>query len=605
MSIKKEKLKVYNMTCTSCEVRVENTIKKIVGVKNALASFSSQQVIIEYNSNLCNIEDIKLAIKNSGYSTDNPGSFKIVGILIIAAAIILLGTSTAGFDMTSRLNGATYFMLFVVGALTSIHCIGMCGGIMLSQSMVKNKCNKFEAIKPALLYNAGRIVSYTVLGGLVGALGSVLSLSISIKSGLQIFAGIFMIIMGLNMSGFSVFRKLNIKLPWSSCSLKRKPRTPFFIGILNGLMPCGPLQTMQLYALGTGSLSKGALSMFLFSLGTIPLMLCFGAVSGILSKGYTKTILKFSGIIVVVLGIIMGTRGLSLAGINVPNLSFNNTTEVLGGVNNASSKSNNSYKPVIENGVQVIKMNADNSGYTPNILYVQKNMPVKWIINGKELTSCNNGLVVPSLDIQQSLKSGDNIIEFTPKDKDISFSCWMGMIRGVIKVVDNIEKVDTSKASTELPPSSSGGMHCGGATDQSTPQQDSIYGSDLSKISTDVLVHKATVSNNIQTTEMKGIGNDFNPIIAVLNKDMDTQLTFDLSSFNNPDGKFSIVNATTGDTIISFDGKKGIVKVKVKINSSGAYGIVKDNNALGIIEVVDNINTADSQAIREKYIATN
>ena len=59
--------------------------------------------------------------------------------------------------------------------------------------------------------------------------------------------------MGLNMSGFSVFRKLNLKLPWSACSVKNKPKTPFLIGVLNGLMPCGPLQTMQLYALGTGS----------------------------------------------------------------------------------------------------------------------------------------------------------------------------------------------------------------------------------------------------------------------------------------------------------------------------------------------------------------
>lgn len=139
----------------------------------------------------------------------------------------------------------------------------------------------------ALLYNGGRIISYTILGGIVGALGSVLSLSISVKAGIQIFAGVFMIIMGLNMSGFSIFRRFNLRLPWSACSIKKKPKTPFLIGVLNGLMPCGPLQTMQLYALGTGSAFNGALSMFLFSLGTVPLMLTFGALSGFISKGYT------------------------------------------------------------------------------------------------------------------------------------------------------------------------------------------------------------------------------------------------------------------------------------------------------------------------------
>ena len=160
-----------------------------------------------------------------------------------------------------------------------------------------------------------------------------------------------MIIMGLNMSGFSLFRKFNIKLPWSACSVKNKPKTPFLIGVLNGLMPCGPLQTMQLYALGTGSAFNGAVSMLLFSLGTVPLMLTFGALSGLITKGYTKTLLKFSGILVVVLGIIMGTRGLALAGINVPSTST--LTASLTG-NKTSASATPAAKPTIENGVQII-----------------------------------------------------------------------------------------------------------------------------------------------------------------------------------------------------------------------------------------------------------
>ena len=163
--------------------------------------------------------------------------------------------------------------------------------------------SKLKTLMPSILYNAGRVTSYTIIGGIVGALGSVLSLSLNVKAGLQIFAGLFMVIMGLNMTGFSLFRKFNIKLPWSSCKVKNKPKAPFLVGMLNGLMPCGPLQTMQLYALGTGSALTGAISMFLFSLGTVPLMLVFGAISGILSKGYTKQLLKFSGILVVVLGL--------------------------------------------------------------------------------------------------------------------------------------------------------------------------------------------------------------------------------------------------------------------------------------------------------------
>lgn len=458
----KKKIKVYGMTCTSCQNKVETALKKLKGVKNASASFKEQSATIEFDQNLCTYKDIIGAIKKSGYSTKDSSKLKIVGMLIIAAAVILLSTSTStGFDINSKLNGASYFMLFIVGLLTSIHCVGMCGGIMLSQSSHVETSSKMDSIKPAIFYNLGRVISYTLLGGIVGTLGSVLSLSIGVKAALQIAAGLFMIVMGLNMAGFSIFRRFNIKLPWSSCSLKKKPKTPFLIGILNGLMPCGPLQTMQLYALGTGSPIKGALSMFLFSLGTVPLMLGFGAISGILSKGYTKNILKFSGILVVILGILMGNRGLNLYGISFSPTATAALSKTYGNSSSNSQAKSNINKPTIENGVQVIKMDAVSSGYSQNVFYVQKNMPVKWIISGNELTSCNYQLVIPSLNIQKELVSGDNVISFTPKDGDINFTCGMGMLNGVIKVVDNINSQDASKDSEEIPPATSPGCCAG------------------------------------------------------------------------------------------------------------------------------------------------
>lgn len=613
MSIKKERIKVYDMTCISCESRVERAIKKLNGVTNAIASYSDQQVIVEYNTELCNTDKIKAAIKQAGYSVESSNEVKIIGIFIIAAAILLLGNSTFGFDMSSKLNGATYFVLFVVGMLTSLHCVGMCGGIMLSQTISKENAarvdsgeslshSKIQAMKPAILYNAGRVVSYTILGGIVGALGSVLSLSLNVKAGLQIFAGVFMIIMGLNMAGFGLFRKINIKLPWSSCSLKKKPKTPFFVGILNGLMPCGPLQTMQLYALGTGSALKGATSMFLFSLGTVPLMLTFGILSGLLSKGYTKKLLKFSGILVVVLGLIMGNRGLALAGVNLPSLGL--ASKGLARGLTGSSSSANVGKAVVKDGVQVITMTADGSGYTPNGFYVKKNMPVKWIINGNALNSCNSSIVVPSLNIQKQLKSGENVIEFTPGDKDINFSCWMGMIRGVIKVVDNVDSVDTSKADASIPAPSSGMSCCGGggSAAPSAPQKPSIYGDNLSKIATDRLVHRAKISGNTQSATIKGIGYELEPLIVVVNNNKSTKLTFDLNEFDSPDGQYTIVNAQTGDTITTFNGKKGVVNVDLNFKQNGGYGIIKDNSAIGVIEVVDNAQTANLDAIRAKYL---
>ena len=93
------------------------------------------------------------------------------------------------------------------------------------------------------------------------------------------------------------------------------------MGLLNGLMPCGPLQTMQVYALGTGSFLAGALSMFLFSLGTVPLLLGFGAISAFLSARFNRRMLKASGVLVMALGLVMFTRGMSLFGVALPVLA--------------------------------------------------------------------------------------------------------------------------------------------------------------------------------------------------------------------------------------------------------------------------------------------
>lgn len=597
MSIKRERIKVYEMTCTSCEGRVEKAIKTLEGVFNAKANYNGEYADVEYDDKLCNLGKIKAEIINAGYGTQSSKDYKFMGVLIIVAAIVLLGLKTSGFDMEGKLSNASYAVLFVVGVLTSIHCVGMCGGIMLSQSLSKESENKFQAIKPALLYNFGRVVSYTILGGIIGALGSVFSLSITMKAFMQIFAGAFMIIMGFNMAGFKAFRKFHIKLPGAVCKVKNKSGSSFVVGLLNGLMPCGPLQTMQLFALGTGSAAKGALSMFIFSLGTVPLMLTFGALSGLLSKGYTKKILKFSGVLIIILGLIMGNRGFTLAGINI-----NPLTALAGGLGVSSSA--NVAKAAIQDGVQVINMTADNNGYTPNAFYVQKGIPVRWVVDGKEMNSCNNAIVARDLNLEWKIKKGENVKEFTPGDKDINFSCWMGMIRGVIKVVDNLDSVDTSKPDSSLPPASTGPSCCATPIDEDseTPSQPSIYGDDISQAPTDTLVNKAIIEGKYQSANFKGIGYELQPLIVVTGNSTKTKLTFDLSAFDNAEGEYQIIAADTGEEVTSFTAKKGINEIDFNPGKTGGYGIVQGDYILGIIEVVDNIETTNLEELREKYL---
>ena len=144
----------------------------------------------------------------------------------------------------------------------------MCGGIVLSQGIASRDeramPERGKRLVPSLLYNAGRVISYTVIGGMVGALGSLFSLSTALKGAMPIIAGAFMLFLGVRMLGIIPWlSRLKVRFPGikeNKVSAAAAGRGPFVVGLLNGLMPCGPLQTMQVYALGTGSWYAGALS---------------------------------------------------------------------------------------------------------------------------------------------------------------------------------------------------------------------------------------------------------------------------------------------------------------------------------------------------------
>ena len=434
-------LQVHGMTCSSCETRIENVLKKHDGIAEIKASYGGSSVNVVYDASVISLETIISVIEKLDYIVmDRPEKQKVhedkmpinqlLGIGIIIFAIYIIIKNTIGFNFIPQVNqNMGYGILFVIGLITSLHCIAMCGGINLSQCVSnkfsKDNTNKLSKFKPSLLYNSGRVISYTIIGGLVGALGAVVSFSGAAKGTIAILSGIFMVIMGLNMLNiFPWLRKLNPRMPkifGNKIHENNGKHGPFYIGLLNGLMPCGPLQAMQIYALGTGSFFAGALSMFMFSVGTVPLMFGFGAISSFLSGKFTRNMMKVSAVLVMILGIIMLNRGLSLSGINV--------------VAYAAPASSVNVAKVVSN-VQQITTKLEPGSY-PTIT-VKKGIPVKWNIkaDAKNLNGCNETLIIPKYNIEKNLVPGDNIIKFTPKEEgNVSYSCWMGMIRGNIKVI--------------------------------------------------------------------------------------------------------------------------------------------------------------------------
>ncbi|MBN9646732.1 sulfite exporter TauE/SafE family protein [Terrisporobacter glycolicus] len=299
---------VYGMKCHSCEVAVEEEINKLQGIVNIDADHNNSMVIVTYENALCNDDKIKLAIKNSGFSSSNNMLIKVLALSIVIISMFFLGNNPLTGSSASFTSVETSFiMLFVLGFFTSFHCVGMCGGILLTQTINKaeNIKDKKSSFKTALLYNSGRVISYTIIGGIVGALGSIFSATIQIQNFIKIIAGVFMIISGLHMIGVKILNNINIPIFFKKSTCVNNHKNPFIVGYLSGFLPCGPLQTMQLYALSSGSFIMGASSMFVFSLGTLPIMLSFAYFSSRMCKSFNEKLYKYAGILIVILGVLM------------------------------------------------------------------------------------------------------------------------------------------------------------------------------------------------------------------------------------------------------------------------------------------------------------
>lgn len=189
------------------------------------------------------------------------------------------------------------------------------------------------------------------------------------------------------------------------------------VGLLNGLMPCSPLQSMQLAALASLSPIKGALSMLFFSLGTVPLMLGLGSLTAALGRRFNRAVLRAGA----VMGLAMLSQGAALAGWSLP----------------SAPAQSGDLAAQTESGVQAVYSTLEPNRY-PDIT-VTAGEPVRWVIDAPDgsINGCNNRIFIPALDLEYAFQPGENVIEFTPGETGtISYTCWMGMIRGTITVTD-------------------------------------------------------------------------------------------------------------------------------------------------------------------------
>ncbi|MEI8150240.1 MAG: sulfite exporter TauE/SafE family protein [Hyphomicrobiales bacterium] len=435
-------LTITGMHCSSCEHAIERRIRSLPGVVRVHASERSGIAEIHFRDEL-DIRAVKRAVEEEGYSLQatppaeparRPNTARdyaqigavFVALIGIVALVQHLGLVPKGLSVSENTGYGLAFLIGLVASVTS--CMAVTGGLLIALAAKYTEANsKLTArlrLRPLLAFNAGRLVSYTVLGGVVGAVGSALMLSPEITSVLIVAASGVMVILGLQMLKLlPAFGQLplipkHISHRIHDFAEHNSGSGAFLLGALTFFLPCGFTQALQLYVLAQGSLVVGALTMLVFALGTLPALLSLSALSSFTRGNFQKHFLRFSGVAVILLGLLNIQYGFVLSESNLRPAADSNPQQV-------------SQAPVLVTGYKkTVEMKIEGYNYIPNRFIVQQGVRIEWRIDARNAAGCGRILLSRSLDIQKFLSDTEiNVITFTPKAPgQYSFNCGMGMM---------------------------------------------------------------------------------------------------------------------------------------------------------------------------------
>ncbi len=445
--MKKMNVCIKGMHCGSCEVMIERKWKEIPGVEKVKVNHATGKAELTYTTEP-GMNQLNNAVKDQGYSithheegekgskkeyfeiTRNHVEWGAVFIIVLGAYFLL-----KRFQLLPNIgvpDTVSYGAAFVLGLVAAVStCIAVTGSFLMAVASQYNETHpnltKAQKFKPHIYFNLGRVVSYTVLGGLLGAVGSLFALSPRTNGILMISVSVVMIMLGLQMLKVPLFVRIPSFTSFITHRLydaqANKKHGPFLFGAATFFFPCGFTQALQLYVLAQGNMFLGAGVMFVFALGTVPALLSVGALTSVAKGNMQHYVKKAAAVIVLFAGVVSLTSGWALTGATISGATVGAPTLDI---------------PTIPTGEkQVIDMAVNGIDYNPNRFTLKKGVPVEWRIDGSKAQGCASVITIPSLGITKRLSRADTtVITFTPKSAGtLRFTCSMGMTDGAFMVV--------------------------------------------------------------------------------------------------------------------------------------------------------------------------
>ncbi len=341
MNTKKYTFHVHGMHCNACVLMTESELGDLPNITHVKSSLKnhSVEVIGEFGDKTPEqiAAELTMPLKSHGYTvsvekqihTKKWSDFKVAVPIALGFAVLFVVLQKIGLINLVSAGNVTYGTAFVIGIIASLStCMAVVGGLLLSMSATFAKDG--DKIRPQLMFHGGRIVSFFILGGVIGALGSAFTLNTTATFVLGLAIALVMFILGVNLLDvFPWAKKLQPSMPKfiakhaHGVSKLNHTLTPLLVGVATFFLPCGFTQSMQLYTLTTGSFLTGGLTMLAFALGTLPVLALISFSSFSIQKSSKAGIFfKSAGLIVILFAIFNLINGLAVIGLIPPIFNF-------------------------------------------------------------------------------------------------------------------------------------------------------------------------------------------------------------------------------------------------------------------------------------------